>query len=187
MIAEPVITVEVTITDELRRLWALRVGGAGLSVRQADPAQMPAEPELTPQAPDLSAVVVWQQIVLRRDGERPLVFRGLPILTRRCVSDKVAGSGEQTLAFYLAEDRTIYASLIFEPPETTPARPAHQCQPIRDQSDLVSFVRGWYPEMSFEAGIAWECHQHLAAAKSAVRSAFNSMAADCLCKGVLLA
>ena len=180
MAGDPVINVDVMISDELRRLLAFGAGGARVSTVQPAATQAPQQP-----APEVPDTVNWDQIVLRRDGQRPLVFRGLPVLTRNCISAR--GGGEQTLALYLADDRTVYASLTFAPPQTAPARPAHHCQSIQTQSEFVRFVNGWCPEMSFEAGAAPDSHQHLAADKSAVRSAFNAMAADCLSKGVVLA
>lgn len=180
MVAEPVINVEVTVAEELRRLLAFGAGGVWCSDHAPSPAVSPQEP-----APSAPVSLDWPQIVLRRDGQRPLVFRGLPVMIRRCTPDTVVGAGDQTLAFYMAEDRTIYASLTFEPPETAPARPTYHCQKIRSQSDLASFVQGWFPEMSSGAGVAPNSQQHLSAGKSAVRSALNFFAADCLSKGAL--
>ena len=175
------INVEVTISGELRGLLAAAWGVVAERdlIAQADPRSVPAGPLQEP--PD------WQDITLRRDGQRPLVFRGLTIVIRHCISDDLPGRGEQTLSLYLAEDRTLYAALAFMPPPTAAARPAHRCQLIRDLGEFEAFLNSWHPEMCFETHRVPASHQHPAAGPLAVRSAFNSMAADCLCKGVLQA
>jgi len=91
------------------------------------------------------------------------------------------------LAVYLADDDLLYASLVFDPPEAACARPAHHCQPIHDIADFELFLNGWQPELCLDAIFASDVRhrQNLAASQTAVRSAFKSMAADCLCKGVL--
>ena len=180
MVPEPVINVEVTVSDELRHLLACGAGCKRVPVHALDPDVIPSQLE-----PDALLAMEWPHLVLRRDGQRPLVFRGLPFMTRRCTLDAAPWSGEHSLTFYLAEDKTLYASLTFEPPQTASARPTYHCQSILDQSDFARFVRQWFSEMSVGAGVAPDSHYHLAAEEIAVRSEFNFFAADCLCKGVL--
>ena len=177
---EIAINVNVTISDELRSLLA---AGRGIV---AEPDAIAPPLPLVPAEP-VPAPVNWQDIILRRDGQRPLAFRGLPIVTRHCASDDLPGRAEQTLSLYVAEDRTVYAALAFQPPHTAPARPLHRCQIIRDQDEFEAFLNSWHPELCFEAARVPTLHQHPAAGPLAVRSAFNSMAADCLCKGMLQA
>jgi hypothetical protein len=170
------INVEVTISDELRRLLAESWGEA------PEP-----EPIITPDPPiDAPSIAAdWQDILLRRDGQRPLAIRGLAIMTRRSLIEDPYGAAEQSLSLYLTEDRSVVAALAFEPAQTAPARPAHRCQTIRDQGDLEVFLKEWAPELCFEAPRDQTHHQYPAAGLLAVRSAFNSMAADCLSKGML--
>ena len=182
--SDPAITVEVTISDELRRLLSVLAGGTG----QRSPEIVP---EVVGQAvasdPVWTAAADWQEIRLRRDGQRPLTFRGLAVLTRSCLIRDPEGTAEQRLAIYLGQDGTLVASLIYEPPALASARPMHQCRPIEDSSDFELFLKGWHPEHSFETAFAADVHEqkNLAAGQIAARSAFNSLAAECLSKGLL--
>jgi hypothetical protein len=176
--------VEVTVSEELRRLLAALLGGRRLDESTADPVPVVQEPAVQGNS---SETPIWPEVKLRRDGQRPLFFRGLPVLTRSCKAQILPGTAEQHLTVYLAEDDLLYASLVFEPPQTACAHPSHRCQPIRDRSEFEMFLNDWHPELSFETVFVTNAgqQQNLAAGQAAVRSAFNSMAADCLCKGVL--
>jgi hypothetical protein len=188
--SDPAITVEVTVSEELRRLLVALRGGKPLKDPATDPTA-DLEPEPGGHEPVLRAksaeAPFWPEVKLRRDGQHPIIFRGLPVLTRSCKAQIPPGTAEQRLTVYLAEEELLYASLTFEPPQTACAHPSYRCQPIRDRSEFEAFLKAWHPELSFETVFATDAQQqqNLAAGQIAVRSAFNTMAADCLCKGVL--
>ena len=187
--SDPAITVEVTVSEELTRLLA-RMRGDKPALPPADEAGLApvvtAEPSPTvePARPESS---YWPEVTLRRDGQRPIIFRGLPVMSRSCTAQVPPGAAEQRLTVYLTAENQLYASLVFEPPQDACAYPSHRCQPIRDRSEFELFLKDWLPELSFETVFATgaQNQQNLAAGQAAVRSAFNSMAADCLCTGVL--
>lgn len=194
--SDPVVTVEVTISEELRGLLAIMRGAKPpidpLTDPDVDPQPDPlAKVPLTVEAALVEAAppktASWPEVMLRRDGQRPILFRGLPVLTRSCTAPLLPGTAEQRLTVYLAEGDLLYASLVFEPPEDACAHASHRCQPIRDRGEFEVFLKDWLPELSFETVFATGSphQQNLAAGQVAVRAAFNSMAADCLCKGVL--
>lgn len=193
MDSDRVVTVEVTVSEELRRLLArmrddssaMVPGSLVTSLVEtaiAPTAKLASRSE--PAKPDPS---FWSEIILRRDGQRPIMFRGLPVLSRSCSARVAPGSAEQRLTVYLAEGDLLYASLVFEPPNDACAHPSHRCQPIRDKGEFELFLKDWRPELCFETVFASgaQNQQNLSAGQAAVRSAFNSMAADCLCTGVL--
>jgi hypothetical protein len=180
--SDPAITVEVTISEELRGLLALMRD-------MPAPVALPPGQVVAPAMPDRldASPVVWPEVRLRRDGQRPMLFRGLPVMSRLCTADLAAGTAEQRLTLYVAEGDLLYASLVFEPPETACARPSHRCQPIRDRDEFELFLKAWHPESHLETVFASgpQHQESLAAGQVAVRSSFITMAADCLSKGVL--
>lgn len=189
---DPVITVEITVSEELRGLVAIMRGAKPPIDPRADLQPDPVvEIPLTVKTATVETATPktasWPEVMLRRDGQRPILFRGLPVFTRSCTAPLLTGTAEQRLTVYLAEGDLLYASLVFEPPADACAHPSHRCQPIHDPDEFEVFLKDWLPELSFESVYATGSphQQYLAAGQVAVRAAFNSMAADCLCKGVL--
>jgi hypothetical protein len=168
------IDVTVHISDALKDMFGYRT----------DPVTVP---DAIPAPRGAQRTADWQLVSLRRDGQRPLVFVGLPLLDRRCVTDSPAPRCEQALTFYMAQDGTLYARLAFEPSESCPAWPSYRGEPIHDPGDLAALLRKWQPEQCFDKAL-YDTDTPLtqgSAGPVAARSAFNSMAADCLTLAVL--
>lgn len=185
--SDPPITVEITVSEEFRRLLNIMRGETIPSVPLIDPVkELPGHGDGATQNASQFASP-WPMVTLRCDGQRPVRFRGVPILRQTCLTPLGRGAAEQQLSVYLAEGDLLYASLIFQPTQDACAHPSHHCAPIRNLQDFKAFLRGWHPEHSLETVFfqgAQNQKDH-AAGLVAVRSSFNSMAADCICKGVL--
>jgi len=179
MASDIAINVEVRISDELKSLF-------GFATDQGQTSQGQVSDDMPPVAQALEPPC-WQSFCIRRDGQLPLVFLGLPLLERRCVVDAAAFRTEQMLTLYLSEDGTVYAGLAFEPSETCPARPSYRCQAIHEPADLAHLLREWRPEQWFEtAHRNGKRTQHDPwAGLLAARSAFDCIAADCFNPAIL--
>ena len=126
--------------------------------------------------------VTWQDLCLRRDGDRPIMFEGAALLEWTCTGVSAEGRSQQSLTLYLAVDGTVYAGLVFEPGEACPAWPSYRCTPIRSPTDLTQLVHDWSPEACFTPAAS---PGQRGPGPAAARSAFNAMAADCLTFAVL--
>lgn len=184
------VNVDVTISDELRRL----LRGESPPADVAPPACRTDQPEMTkdhleePPEPEVQPQTqVWRDIMLRRDGDRPLKFKGLRLFEWVGMPEGHRSYAQQTLTLYLGSDKTVYACLVLEPDADAPARPAHQCRPIEDVSAFEAFLNTWQPEACFEP-VFGQNPQHLSrhmTIVSAVRSVYETMIAGCLSKRLL--
>lgn len=148
------------------------------------PEEQPVSPK-NEATPDVLAD--WQTLLLRQDGERPMSFVGMALLQRHCVLEDIPGRIVQTLTIYLAQDRTVIASLTLVPSETCAAWPSFRCQAINSPVDLARFLEAWQPEQCFWQSTSTKASSNspLVVGPDTARSTFNSMTADCLSPAVL--
>lgn len=147
-IADPVY--EATVSCELRRLISFsgRSGSVGCdTVAEAAPPPASAD-EQEHHVCKAPAPARWPEVVLRRDGGRPIRFRGLQVYMARSTSPSPA-VGMGTLSLFAAEDGHVIAHLVYVPPETAPARPVYRVARITDATHLRSFVNANGPETCF--------------------------------------
>lgn len=169
--AELAIDIDVRISDELRDL-----------LRQRRP---PARPDEAPvPVVHRAAAPDWQRIVLRQDGGRPMVFRGLPLFQARRAATE---GGEVALGLFLAEAGDLRANLAILPPEGLAARPIHRALALSEAPALARWLRDCVSEACLDPGLTTDAESRAthASASRALRAAFISMAADCLTQAML--
>lgn len=134
-------TFTVRIDPELRRLWrALGAGGPPETARAAAGGPTPAgeapaaAPEPVADRPAATRPDERRRIALRRDGRRPLLIEGAPLLSTALDDDETGA--RVALALYLAADGSAAASLTLEPPPGAPARSVHLADRIDAPEEL---------------------------------------------------
>lgn len=106
-------------------------------------------PERTAPAPppDVVSTPPWTDVVLRRDGTRPLRVRGLLLF-------EAYGGGEaarsQLRVFATDDDRAI-VQVVYRPPDDLPARPVFRVATANTAEDVFRFLASTGPEECFLA------------------------------------
>lgn len=183
MTADPVIVADVTISDELRALFAAR---RGVWRSAPPPMTVVTEPDAPAPGP-MSQMPEWQRIALRQDGARPLVFRGVPVVDLRQSIAAPEGEAELQIALYLGEAGNFFAGLSAVPATSMPGRPLFRARALEAEADFTLLLEDFTPEACVEPIFGTDAAQRdlLSRAQLALRAAFTSMVADCLNKGML--
>ncbi len=140
----------VTVSAELRHLLSL----AGLprkprpgSGPDEGPGAAPAAGDQTGECPGAASGPPRVDVLLRRDGGRPLKLRGILLVD--------AGAegpwGSSRLRVFLADDGRAVAQIAYLPDETLPARPVFRVARIGSAEDLHRFVAETEPALCFAA------------------------------------
>jgi len=138
-------TLEARISPELRQLLAdLRLQRSWMATgRAAEPGDRGLGGDR--QDPLSDDMAPWGQLTLRRDGARPVRFRGALVLEVR--------SGHAAAQWYLrlfaTENGEAVAQLAYLPPETLPARPVFRIAQIDSADALHRFITDTGPEQCF--------------------------------------
>lgn len=126
---------EVTISDDLKAI--LR---PDTSVEEATlPTQSAPIEEVS------EDVHGHRSVKLRRDGARPVWFKGTQVLKLE-VDERELGQGRQVLTVYSQQNGQIVAQVVVEPPEDLPARPVYSVSPIASAGDLRALIDHGTPE-----------------------------------------
>ena len=159
----------VDIADEMRALWrASRRGNRSPATAPAEPAPAPTPaparranpPERQPAPP---APRLHERIVLRRDGARPLVFDGLPLLGHRR-EDPDSGAAF-ALSLYLAADGRAVAQLALHPLDPLTAQPVHGVAVIDTAADLGRLIDQFDPSAALPCPLGMD-EAHAAAVQA---------------------
>lgn len=132
---------QATVLPEVGRLlaaWRGRLLRRHTSVSPQTAAPEPDEPSNAP----------WLQLVLRRDGARPLKVRGLLVHS----TEVRTTDGRGLLRLFATEDGAAVAQLAYEPGEDVAARPVFRAQPVRDADELKRFIDCRAPEQAAPGG-----------------------------------
>jgi hypothetical protein len=158
----------VQIDPALRALWRARREG-----RADRPTEFPAaahavaapapDPALAPRAERDDR----RRIVLRRDGARPLVFDGLPLIGAAC--DDPDSGARFELAVYVAEPDMAVAQLAMRAPEDGPARDVHHVEPVAAAADLDRLLDGFDPAAALPCALGLSPELEAAVADAARR------------------
>lgn len=108
---------------------------------------MPGQEVLPPEDP----ADHWPDILLRRDGARPLRFKGQPIVAFSGACDLGGWGCTQDVTLFLAQHDRVFIGLSLHPPDGMGARPVYDCFEVSQEPiDQVltrwsSRVRGHVP------------------------------------------
>lgn len=94
----------------------------------------------------------FRRIVLRRDGARPLVLRGLQVWRDEAqvqMSEDVGHSLSRHVALYVTAQGACAAQLIYEPGEAVAARPVYRATIFSDGVEFARFISDSAPELCF--------------------------------------
>jgi hypothetical protein len=116
----------------------------------------------------------WRPVALRRDGRRPVRFHGMLVFEAHygayhgpqrggsaavspgchdqdyASADVVGGrTGRGSLALFVARSGEIYATIAFDPPPCTAARPVRRVHKVDAPEAFLAFVRECGPEACF--------------------------------------
>ena len=146
----------VAISDEMRALWhASRRGGLRQQSSDGTPRQArkkrPAAPlpEPKPEPARRTTLAPLERVVLRRDGQRPLVFDGAGLLALAHADEDSAA--EFRLGLYLAADGRAVVSLALRPTGSEPAQEIHRAEAVDTAGDLGFLLD------RFDPGLALPC------------------------------
>lgn len=135
----------VEIADEMRALW--RASRRGLRPPVVPPGPTPSLPPAPRSAsappPESARIGLHRRTVLRRDGGRPLVFDGVPLLGHR--HDDTACGARFALSLFLAADGRAVAQLVLEPLDPLTAQPVHGVAIIDTAADLGRLLAHFDP------------------------------------------
>ncbi|MEM8537587.1 MAG: hypothetical protein AAGF56_06975 [Pseudomonadota bacterium] len=112
--------IEVTISAELRQL--VRDGQVGvprIGRRDATGAAAASLPPVRAQA------TTWQDVVLRRDGGRPLRFTGLPVVRFAGPTLQHAGGWQIACTLYTGQSGRVFLAISATGPDDQANRPVH--------------------------------------------------------------
>ena len=126
--------IEVTISQELRDLLTGRM--------RSEAPEITRPVTVVPEAIVPVSEPGWQKIRLRRDGQRPLQFDGLPVVRFSGPLTLGEWDCEQDVALYLDRHGDAYLALALHMPETAPVRPVHQTRRM-DPANAESWLRDW--------------------------------------------
>ena len=88
----------------------------------------------------------FRGISLRRDGRRPLRFRGTCIVSFDAGNTKASkAGGSSRIALYLTDARNVVAQVTIEPPEGWPIGSVNRAGPVADAEDFARFLRSSAP------------------------------------------
>lgn len=166
--------IDVTITAELRALYAARYG------RSVDPDDASEATEEGAPANDLVREPVWETICLRRDGARPRRFIGMKV--HEVAAETAFGDIglQHGLAFYQERDGDLICALRVTPEDPFARRPGYWCEPVTDAAEFMQLMRRWMRDVlgSFLSGT------HPAEApcpgQDHLLAQFNALTAQCL-------
>jgi hypothetical protein len=95
----------------------------------------------------------WPAVKLRRDGARPLVFRGLLVASRSDTFSVEDPNGrvpiKRILSVYTTDAGDLAAHVACHPPEDAPARPVHRALLLDDDAAVEALLRSARPEACF--------------------------------------
>lgn len=125
------------------------------------------------------------RIRLRRDGTRPLVFDGVPVieLRRRIgVPGTDAPAAELALAFFLGPGPDdLVAQVVCRPLGVAALRPIHRAERISDAGEFARFLAGFRPDQSvpLPRGEDLDCRDAALSVATALRRGATAMLRFC--------
>ena len=165
----------VRIAPGMRALYrATRAGDAHGAAAGPDPRDSvgPEAETTAPSAPPFAPVR------LRRDGARPLTFRGAPLLRR----DQPAGRGGMRFHFalYLAEDGGVVANAAARPENPDAAAEVHLARRLTEADGLDGLLDAFEPERALPVPAAAppDRAERFADARFAIRQDFEAFSAS---------
>lgn len=138
---------EVTISEELRGLfWGVATASHAREPSKTHRGSGPQREATVSEGP-------WHPISLRRDGRRPLRFKGALLVERIDCSEagiqEGADPSSRKLSIFLTEHAQLVVQLSFEPSEELAARPIYRVAALEAPCDLGSFLGRTGPETCF--------------------------------------
>lgn len=136
------LNIDVTISQELRDLVAGRdlIALAGKADRNA--AARPPVSDHTRAMP----TGTWSLCRLRRDGARPLVFNGLPVVSHEGSLQADGCTYRHGFSIYVSALREIYVHLTLAGPDDAPRRPLNRCERL-DATRASGLLQSWVAEV----------------------------------------
>jgi hypothetical protein len=100
--------------------------------------------------PEPATEAPWVDVLLRRDGARPLKLRALLLC-----DEAVAGAwGRAHLRIFASAEGRAVAQIAYLPDETLPARPVFRAAAIETAEDLHRFLADTGADLCFATGVA---------------------------------
>lgn len=94
-----------------------------------------------------SSTITWQEVKLQRDGQRPIMFHGVEIITLFNVISVPHSLFEQEAKLYLSSEDSIYISLYLSPCNDVPCRAWYRASRV-DNVPVCSLLAVWTKELS---------------------------------------
>lgn len=166
------INIDVTITQELRDLYlnSHLMPVVEESLAEAHVQQAPAPPEQA--HPD------WTPVKLRRDGERPLQFSGLEIVSFSGPLTYGDWDCDQHVSLFLSENKTLYLALALRLPENASSRSLHCCLELA-YNPGPRFLDSWFEQIRVHVVGALEMGASPFDESSDLIGGFHALTAHC--------
>lgn len=168
----------VTISPAMRALFAEMKARLSPDDAPGPVATAAARPEPLTGAPRSAAPGAAPIVSLRRDGARPLRFRGAPILRR----DRLAGEGGMrfSLALYLSDAGEVIAAAAARPEDGRDAAEVHVAEALAEPDSLPRLLARFAPEDALPepAAASPDSAERFADARWAIRQDFEAFSAS---------
>ena len=138
-------SVEVTISPQLRALFAQRFDAGATEIQAAEDAPQ-TEPRQAPRTVKKARREDWRPIVLRRDGCRPAHFSGQLVFEVSRTWTIADDDYHHTFAVYTDTGGALTGALSLEPHREGSLRPVFWCHPIPDVSAFGAWIDQWRRE-----------------------------------------
>lgn len=133
---KPAVTVEVTISPELRHLRAARARVPSPSLPEPARDQTDVREGLPPSMPS-------SRIALRRDGAKPVHLRGMPVFdVKDRWPDDTPGFVHQ-FTLFLDDTGGFHVAARLDPDEGQRLRPSYRCVPLENGLELQIWLERW--------------------------------------------